>query len=170
MKTLTEHSFREHLSELGVEILTGEACPHRMRLLTDISPGAKDRVEAFFGMKLSDVGCNGWTKKDGEWKPGSYADGEYERGHSMMLPREAAGHLLVYLLLQKFHAVVKTWAARKGGFSINGTLFAMEKGEYIDFIGHMENRTSEPDSDTTKAALFIRRNELDWTVYTMHGG
>lgn len=85
------------LDEMGIEVLTGEACGLSMRLLCDISPDAKHIIEDCLSVTLN---TRAWNHGD-DWR-------------SMMLPRGTIQDLFTYWLCTQYQIVCKCSRERGG--------------------------------------------------------
>jgi hypothetical protein len=62
METIHVDCWR-HLEQFGINMLTGEACHHSMRLLCDVNADGRDLLLDYFGMPVTTVISNAWNSR-----------------------------------------------------------------------------------------------------------
>jgi hypothetical protein len=90
MKTIYPSQIRTELKELGIDILTGEACAFNLRLLCDVDANGLALLREYFG----DINLLAKPWNQGE--------------ASVMLPRGCFTNLIIYAQLRKGCAKVIT--------------------------------------------------------------
>lgn len=177
MKTIYEGDYRETLTNLGVNPLSGEGCQLGLRWDTDVSPQAAPLVEEWMGgMKLAHSGFNGWSvSPDGVYLSGASQAWDYinkvklpgwktDPGYCFKLPRSMLVDLLVFLLLkqpdtpQHLIRVESLWGE---GSLVGNMIILLNTDERSVFADVGKER---PDQNDRVAALafFLKEQNARW--------
>ena len=112
--------------DLGVNILTSEACGLGMRLLCNLSSEAFNSYKSFIGMP--------------DILPNKSFNQTWDDGSSIMLTRHSVIELLVYLLCEKYQTVIYVPYQNQNGYYVNECAYVTNDPvdpEYQDHLDRM---------------------------------
>lgn len=119
MKTIYQN-YTSLQEELGISLLTGEACAYSMRTLCDVNEYGRELVKTFFGMTEASHLAPAWN---------SWVNGKPSVG-SVMLPRSVFPDLIIFELFNRgFKYVISRVDGSFVGYSQEevDTIAAMKK-------------------------------------------
>lgn len=118
---------QELIKEIGIDILTGEACALSMRLLCELSDNAIDLYLDFYGLRIDKAviphsDYNDWSK------------------YSMFLDHKTIDSLIVYYLCHSFPYVQVVTVKPDNGLQSDTLYYCADNGDYIrDFIASRQD-------------------------------